>query len=736
MNFTAFVKSIIVVSIAFFYLAPEAAFSAVKPSPPNILFVIMDDVGIDQMPSFGYGGKSPASMPVIDEIARSGIRFRNNWTNPSCSPSRASFFQGRFPLRSNILNPIGQNDLANSMVSPYDVTLPKILKERNYQSALFGKFHMGVQANNPYGLAMAHSLGFDYFYGWTDETGDPYPIDTTAGGVGGPHGNGANYSCGFVPAYDSQKTELGGADTGACYSANGACEILSLNNPMNPPGRICRDRGGIFDPDGQCKSPIPSNIKTGFDQYNGHFVSPMAIVDALGHVEEIPPTDIRARTYRGTSPVDAAVAWINRQPSGQPWMATVSFATDHTPLNPPPLSLLKGPSINVSGMDCSNPGSWRILSDQMIEAMDTEIGRLLLQTNIAKMSGGQLVYQPEKTNTMLIIVGDNGSFGYTVKLPFDVGRAKGTPYQTGAWTPLIVSGPLVKHPDRNVGAMTNAVDIFQLIGEMAGVDVHKRVKWRIDSTPMLPYLQKPRQAPIRKWNFTEIGENLQANGAVNGPCVTAGSCVSLPPDRDVCEDNGGVWWGKNPSDDPSTAGVPEEGIARCCEINIWKTNQGQTDTVSIVPQAAVGIRNSKYKLVRNSVLDWDKDSNSCVEREWEEFYQIDEKVPVPKLDTADSDLLANNDQLTKQQNANYQALKLKLKALQASVVQCEGDGNLDDVVNQKDLDGWRQFSLPSGKGGSSWFDFNLDGFTNDLDKEIIESHMGERCRPVKTSSGR
>ena len=156
--------------------------------------------------------------------------------------------------------------------------------------------------------------------------------------------------------------------------------------------------------------------------------------------------------------------------------------------------------------------------------------------------------------------------------------------------------------------------------------------------------------------------------------------------------------------------------------------------MSIVPQAAVGIRNTKYKLVRNSLLDWDKTSNSCVQREWEEFYQIDEKVPAPKLDTADSDLLANDNQLTKEQNSNYKALKFKLKALQASVLQCEGDGNLDGVVNQKDLDGWRQFSLPSGAGGSSWFDFNLDGLTNELDKQIIERHMGERCTPTKASS--
>ena len=724
----AYAKAMLLIVAAILQTTSLPALSGSKARLPNFLFVIMDDVGIDQMPSFGYGGASPAAMPVIDSIARSGVRFRNNWTTPSCSPSRANFFQGRFPLRSNILNPIGQNDLANSMVSPYDVSLPKLLKKRNYQSALFGKFHLGLQAHNPYGLAMAHSLGFDYFFGWTDETGDPQAIDTTAGGIGGPNGNGANYTCGFVPAYDASKPELGGADTGACYLPKGACEKLVLTDPRNPPGRMCRDRGGIFNPNAECAETIPDNIQAGFNKYNGHFVSPLAIVDSLGKVEEIPATDIRSRTYRGTSPVDAAIDWINKQPSGQPWMATVSFAADHTPLNPPPLSLLKGPSIDVSGMDCSNPATWRTLSDQMIEAMDTEIGRLLVETKLARVSGSHLVYQPEKTNTMVVIVGDNGSFGYTVKLPFDSTRAKGTPYQTGVWTPLIVAGPLTKAPNRDVGAMTNAVDIFQLFGDMAGIDVHKSVPWRIDSTAILPYLKNPGQAAIRKWNYTEIGDNLQANGAVNGPCVTTGTCVSLPPDRSVCEDNGGVWWGKNPSDDPTTEGVPKEGLARCCDVNIWKTDHGQDDLVSIVPQAAIGIRNSRYKLVRNTVTDWDKNNNSCVEREWEEFYRIDENPASPKLDTADSDLLADDKPLGKEQKSNYKALKLKLKSLQNSVLECEGDGNLDGKVNNEDMEGWRQFSQPSGSGGSSWFDFNLDGVTDDIDREIIEDHMGERCR--------
>ena len=146
---------------------------------PNILFIIMDDVGIDQLQTFGYGGATPPATPNITQIADAGIRFRNTWSMPACSPSRAVLFEGRYPMRTNVLGALGPNDLANSMVGPFEMTAPRLLKERDYQSALFGKFHLGLQGNSPFGYAMPRSLGWDYFFGWLDASGDPSSIDTT-----------------------------------------------------------------------------------------------------------------------------------------------------------------------------------------------------------------------------------------------------------------------------------------------------------------------------------------------------------------------------------------------------------------------------------------------------------------------------------------------------------------------------------------------------------------------------
>ena len=117
--------------------------------PPNILLIVMDDIGIDQWSLFGYGGATPAAMPNIAAIAQRGIKFHNLWSMPACSNGRATLFTGRYPFRTHVFTALGNNDLANFMVNPNEETLPNLLRRRGYKSALFGKFHLGIQSNNP-----------------------------------------------------------------------------------------------------------------------------------------------------------------------------------------------------------------------------------------------------------------------------------------------------------------------------------------------------------------------------------------------------------------------------------------------------------------------------------------------------------------------------------------------------------------------------------------------------------
>jgi hypothetical protein len=699
--------------LALVVLGIVAGPACAAPPTPNILFILMDDVGIDQMKLFGYGGETPPSTPTIDTIANAGVRFSNTWSMPACSASRSVIFTGRFPLRTNVYTALGNADLANSQVSPFEMTVPKLLKQRGYNSALFGKFHLGIQTNNPFRYAMPRSLGWDYYSGWLDETGDPSSIDTTAGGVA-PKGT---WSCGFVPG-----SVDGGADRGACYAAGGGCRLMKTSGGI-PPGRACRDGGGIFDPDQKCSTPRPANLN--FTTLSAHYVSPLVINYEDGRVEQVPSTDIRARTYRGTVPVDAAIEWIQRQPKDQPWMATVSFASTHTPVMQPPPGLLASGAATTSGLDCANAADQRILTNQMIEALDAEVARLLVAIGLAHRGhDGNLTYRPQATDTMVIAVTDNGSFGGAVKSPFDPNRSKSTVYQTGVWVPLVVAGPLVKQPDREVAHMVNTADLYQLFGEIAGIDVPQSVPRTIDSVALLPYLVDPRQGSIRTWNFTQVSPNLQANGGINAPCVFNGtSCSQITPTQGVCTDNGGVWWGQGATD-PATAGIPAEGLKMCCDVNVWQASKGQP-TYSILPTSQVAIRNDRYKLVNNSFQGYDAGTNACVPVQSAEFYEIDEAVPIPKLDREDSDLIAQGP-LSFRQQVNYNALTAQLQTLLASQPACPGDGNIDGVVNEDDLGNWDAYRALA-QGTSSWYDFNLDGLTDESDLATIQQNLGTQC---------
>ena len=81
--------------------------------------------------------------------------------------------------------------------------------------------------------------------------------------------------------------------------------------------------------------------------------------------------------------------------------------------------------------------------------------------------------------------------------------------------------------------------------------------------------------------------------------------------------------------------------------------------------------------------------------------QINEKVPVPKLDTANADLLANGAKLNRQQQKNYDALTVQLATLLASQPACAADINLDGIVNYLDIAEWSLFQelsqgIPAG----------------------------------------
>ena len=111
-------------------LLPPAAPSR----PPNIVFVLVDDMRWDEM---GVVGHPFLETPNMDRLAREGIRFTNAFaTTPLCSPSRASYLTGQYAHTNGIID--------NTARPSHDLpTFPRALQQAGYTTGFFGKWHMG-----------------------------------------------------------------------------------------------------------------------------------------------------------------------------------------------------------------------------------------------------------------------------------------------------------------------------------------------------------------------------------------------------------------------------------------------------------------------------------------------------------------------------------------------------------------------------------------------------------------
>jgi arylsulfatase A-like enzyme len=140
---------------------PQPQRPTAAPSRPNVILIMTDDMGYADLGS--YGGKD-IRTPNIDRLAGDGVRLTDAYANGVlCSPTRAALISGRYPQRGAIetaLGPEGTRGLAVSGSS-----LPQLLKDSGYATALIGKWHLGgtVTGDAKNGGPRAH--GFDRFFG-------------------------------------------------------------------------------------------------------------------------------------------------------------------------------------------------------------------------------------------------------------------------------------------------------------------------------------------------------------------------------------------------------------------------------------------------------------------------------------------------------------------------------------------------------------------------------------------
>ncbi|VAW62809.1 hypothetical protein MNBD_GAMMA09-27 [hydrothermal vent metagenome] len=137
----------------------------------NILVIVADDLGVDMLPAVYTPDCSvdPASCEAggiitkvqttdiktdsISALAQGGITFNNVWSNPQCSPTRATIQTGRYGYKTGV-------DFASKELPLNETTLPELLRQAGYASAAIGKWHLGTA--DP---AHPTKTGYDYFSG-------------------------------------------------------------------------------------------------------------------------------------------------------------------------------------------------------------------------------------------------------------------------------------------------------------------------------------------------------------------------------------------------------------------------------------------------------------------------------------------------------------------------------------------------------------------------------------------
>lgn len=123
--------------------------------PPNILYILIDDVSFGQMGNRTMNYVTGIDTPNINAFAEEGMSLMRMYTEPSCTPTRAAFLTGRHPFRA------GVNEVKVALVgeglAAGEVTLAEVLKEEGYNTSHVGKWHQGDIEQ-----AYPHNQGFDW----------------------------------------------------------------------------------------------------------------------------------------------------------------------------------------------------------------------------------------------------------------------------------------------------------------------------------------------------------------------------------------------------------------------------------------------------------------------------------------------------------------------------------------------------------------------------------------------
>lgn len=190
--------------------------------------------------------------------------------------------------------------------------------------------------------------------------------------------------------------------------------------------------------------------------------------------------------YTTTKYTDLAIDWVEEQT--KPWFLWLAYNAPHEPFHLPPTNLHSQGALPTDNASISaNPLPYYLA---MLEAMDSEIGRLLSS-----------ITSEEQENIVIIFIGDNGTPNQVVQT-YNSRRAKGSLYQGGVNVPMVISGKNVDRIHETENALINITDLYATIANIAGIEVSK-----INDSYSFKDLLSNSGDSIRDYVYSETGDN-------------------------------------------------------------------------------------------------------------------------------------------------------------------------------------------------------------------------------------
>lgn len=185
-------------------VAPAAHGDDAAPSRPNFVVILTDDLGWGDLASQGH---PHIRTPNLDLMAEQGLRFTSCYSAaPVCSPARVGLLTGRSPNRAGVFDWIPSVDQANMAgrqsrhlvhLRAEEITLPQLLRQAGYATAMAGKWHCNAAFNDPR-QPQPGDAGFDHWFATQNNAAPSHENPVNFVRNGEPVGEVEGYSCRIV----------------------------------------------------------------------------------------------------------------------------------------------------------------------------------------------------------------------------------------------------------------------------------------------------------------------------------------------------------------------------------------------------------------------------------------------------------------------------------------------------------------------------------------------------------